>query len=206
MSFSLTHIMGMTGTGKTRDCYYSLLEAIKHGAQGVYISMYPHDHCKGIPVVVTHSMDQQQAIVDRILSGESLDIQIPIGDIGEVAAQDIFQSFITNLFEVLPQSSRITIVVDECQYMRDIEQFKEICNPNRGYSYQLVLVHQYLKQLDPIQTACIFDHLTRGIYYQIGTLDQEVIRKMFDLDERQEFLCNLSRQSTQKEPVFVQRG
>lgn len=132
--------------------------------------------------------------------GKILLLNLSKGRIGEDASAMLGAMLITKIQLAamsrvdIPENERrdFYLYVDEFQNF-STESFANILSEARKYHLNLIVAHQYIKQLDEKVAAAIFGNVGTLIVFRVGAADAEVLAKEFSPNFTEEDFVNLPK-------------
>jgi len=133
--------------------------------------------------------------------GKILIVNVSRGKIGEDASR-LLGAFLVTKIQLaamsrvdIPEKDRrdFYLYVDEFQHFATGESFASILSEARKYHLNLVMAHQYIKQMDEQVMDAVFGNVGTIVSFRVGAEDAEFLEKWFQPDFMMNDIVNLGK-------------
>lgn len=173
-----THIMGMTGTGKTYFAYQQACELVKNGEHVLFLSSFDDTDQSNLEKKSITSQEDIEDVLASILKGESVHIIFQAGEIGREKSKEFENDFLHEILKNIDSLKGVYLFIDEAQNIDDVN-LAVLCSEVRKYNIGLILIHQYFDQFSEKIKSDIRNYFKKGIYFKTFENDINNILELF---------------------------
>ncbi len=179
LNSKLTHIMGRAGTGKTYFVKNQIEEIIKNNKNVIYLSAFD-DIVVDSNLLEKVYIENEDDIKNTYIENKNLHIVFDRRKIGEDEAIKLANKFMLSKIESGKLSEKTYLILDDCQKYED-DIFNKIINS----SVNVVLIHQYIEQLNDDTQFLVFNHCEKGIYFNMAKSNIDTLKLYYKEDVKE---------------------